>query len=866
MSFLVKIIENCLSPNNQIRRNGEEEIYKCCDQDLFQTLFQLCKFIEEENTPDSICIFCGTFMKNVFSIDKYISIWNSFSNEQKELIKTSLLGGLASEKDSKKKACSFAIAVIAKIEILKGWNIIEIICNAAVHQNVNYRITSLKTIQNILDFFGNENLKPHEKQQILCSLTTDMSINEPTQVINEAILGYQKIIPFIEDTFKNEKERTFIINLLLNLLEPNYINKVSLSEEIQKQILICFIEMIKKYSLYMQNNFSNIANMTFRYFNCNNNLLSTLSIEIWATVCDYETEIKKNIITSNYIDSLSERIITAVRGKQYFFFEVDEYTTAKAAIILLSGLVYNGNKKVSQKMLKFISDCFNNELVIKFSQNIDNLTQNEKIKALIEKENAFLIYRGILYSKNLDPNVILNSLDKILNDLKIGSNIPIGISIAYCLAIICKFHYDLFNNSQETFDKLILDIIQLLEFHINNKGIIKCLCLALKYIIKNSFPHYFNKHLTNLISVLWKIANDKNSYNKDLNVSQNSMHIIGKIIESCEGTEENKNIIQQFFSDLYTRFQNSLNENNFSGKQEQISYQDSILSLIQSCGGEFQKVTMDANQITCVYNLINQCLQQRGCIFEEGILAMSSLAFFGWNLFSNINNDVMKYILFALEERKDFQLCYQSLIAADDIIRNVGDNNLIVIPKIVEKIRKIISDPNIPRGLKIKCFTLYSDIFIIEDKSIGDYLNEVLQLLVNGISSSQDPPTENTDQETLEYLEELREKIIELLTSVFLFLTKHNQTNLFSPYIDGFVKYMSKIMEPEFHSNIELIAGVCGLIADLSNHFGSSIQIYFSKDSLNAMFNKLEESQNPEHLEIYNYAHNALKEIVSSYN
>ena len=866
MSILVQIIENCLSKDNHIRVNAEQEIHKCCDQNLFQVLFQLCKLIEEENTPDSICIFCGTFIRHIFLIDKYISIWNSFSNEQIEIIKTSLLGGLASEKDSKKKACSFGIAAIATIEILKGWNIIEIICNAAVHQNVNYRITSLKTIQNILDFFGNDKLKPHEKQQILCSLTTDMSINEPTQVIREAILGYKLIIPFIETTIKNEKERNFIIGLLLNLLDPNYINKVSLSEEIQKEILMCFIEMTKKYSLYLQNNFSNIANMTFQYFNCNNMVLSTLSIEIWTTISDYETEIKKNIISSNYIDTLNESIIRAVQEKKYFFYEVEEYTSAKAAIILLSGLAFNGNKKITQRMLKYISECFNNELVVKFSQNNNNMTHNEKIQALIVKENAFLIYRGILFSKKLDPNVILNSLDKILSDLKISSNTPIGISIAYCLSIICKHHFDLINDSQDKYDKLMLDILYLLEFHRSNKGIINCLCLALKHIIKNGIPEYLNKHLANLISILWKIAYDKNSYNKDLNVAKSSMEIIKKIIEFCEETQENKNIIQQFFSDLYTRFQDSLNDNNFKVKEEQISYQNSILSIIQSCGGEYQKVTMDANQITCVFNLINQCLQQRGCIFEEGILAMSSLAFYGWDLFSNINNDVMKYILFALEERKDFQLCFQSLIAADDIIRNVGKNNLIVIPKIVEKVRKILSDQNIPRGLKIKCFYIYSDIFVIEDNSIGDYLNEALQLIIDGMNSSQDPPTEDTDIETIEYLDELRDKIIELLTLIFYFLEKHNQINLFSSYIDGFIKYMSKIVEPEFNPNNDLIAGVCGLLGDLSSYFQSYIKLYFNNNSLKTMFNKLEESDKPEHLAIYNFAYKALENIFSDFN
>lgn len=40
-------------------------------------------------------------------------------------------------------------------------------------------------------------------------------------------------------------------------------------------------------------------------------------------------------------------------------------------------------------------------------------------------------------------------------------------------------------------------------------------------------------------------------------------------------------------------------------------------------------------------------------------------------------------------------------------------------------------------------------------------------------------PNKNTDKDTLEYLKELREKIVELLTGIFMFLTDHNQTNVF---------------------------------------------------------------------------------------
>ena len=272
------------------------------------------------------------------------------------------------------------------------------------------------------------------------------------------------------------------------------------------------------------------------------------------------------------------------------------------------------------------------------------------------------------------------------------------------------------------------------------------------------------------------------------------MFLIEKIIEICDNTTENQKIIQLFFSELYTLFQNTFNVSNYSNQYIQQCYQDNIISIISCCCGEYQKIKMDATQLKCVFNLIEQVILQRKSLFTEAIIALGSFAYFGWELFSNINDQVMNYILISLEDKKNFELLYQGLIAADDIIRSLGNENITLIPKIVEKMQKIIKDPEIPRGLKIKCFPLYHDIFMTFDNSVGTYLAEVLQLLVDGMSGSITPYTKETDKETIEYLDEFREKIVELLTAVFMFLTEKNQTNVFSQYIDGFIKYLSKIV------------------------------------------------------------------------
>ena len=853
MSLVINLFEKCLSPNNELRKAGEQELFNYCNQNFYLTLSESCSLIVNDESPLAIRQFSGTFLKYIFSHENYILLWNSLSKEQIEFVKTSLMGSLASEKQEIRQTCSLAIAALGRIEIPKGWNVIEVLFNTSHHENDNYRITSLLTFKNIMDFMGFR-LGQEEINKILAAFTDNMDIKLSQNVLQNSVFQFQFIIPYIENNFKNDTQREYIIDSLNNIL--NNINQVSFNENIQKNILIIFIEIMKHYAKYMYKSFSKIAETFLRYFHNNSEELATLAIEIWCTLCDSEMVLKNNILSSNYQDTLSDSIIRIIqeRDESTLVFDETNWNKVRASISLISCLVTVGNKKIAERMLNFISDCLNNDLLKKSEINFTSLTKAEKINALIIKQNAFLIYRGILYYQELNSEVIMSSLQKIISELKNVNSFIIGESIAFCLIVFCNFHYDLINNDQKIFEQFFEQIFQLLEIHIDNKRIELRLLGVMKLIILNSHPEYLNKYLTSVINLLINIAYAKNSYDKDCNVTLMSLFLIGKIIEVSDNNEGNIKIINDFFSKLYTMLEQSLIKNNFNSLEEQYCFQNNLIANISSCiNGDSPKVSMNAIQINCVFELIEKAIIQRNGLFIEAITALGNLGAYGWEIFSVVSDRVMKYILLAIEDKQDYYMCFQGLLAADDIIRSIGGDNIFIIKQVVEKMQKLIKDPEIPRGLKIKCFLLYNDIFMIHDNSIGEYLSEVMQLLVDGMNSSIKPPDKETDNDTLEYLSEFRIGIVDLLTSVFLFLTDYNQTNAFSPYIDGFIKYLSKIVEPEFNPDDNLISSVGGLLADLYNNFKGAVNLYLNQNSLKIIFQKLEKSKNSEHKQILLY-------------
>ena len=865
--IIIQLFEKCLSPNNILRRQGEQEIFTYCSKNYYQTITDCCTLIISNESPPKIRQFSGTFLKYIFTHDIYISLWNDLTNEQKEIIKTNLMASLASEKQEIRQTSSLAIAALALNEIPKGWKVIDVLFNTSHNENDNYRITSLLTLTNIVDFLGFK-LKQEDINIILGAFTDNMDLKLNQSVINQAVYGISMIIPFIENNFKNEKQREYILNSLNNLMDINYINQSGFNEyiqNIQKNILITYIKIMRFYTKYMEKSFSKISDITLRYFNHNNQVISTLAIEVWCTLCESEQEMNKNIISSNYQAILNNSIITLIEKRDTNSFDLgDDWTQTKATIALITLLVLVKNKKILERLLSYISECLNNDLLQKSESNFNSLTNEEKIKALIIKQNAFLIYWGLLYYKDLDKEIIMSSLEKIISELNNVNSYDIMEPIGKCLVIICKVHFDIINASKKTFEQFFEQILHLMEVHINNKQIELYILLSMRNIIRNANEEYFNKYLSIIIQDLMAIAYAPNSCDKDLNLTSLSMFLTGKIIEISEDTEENKKIIQIFFSKLYTSFQESFNIKNFNSIQEQQCFQDGIISIISVCC-DFRKIEMNVIQIKSVNDLIVQTITKRNELIPEAICALGSFSSFGWELFSNINEQVINYILLSLEEKKNFELCFQGLIAADDVIRNVGSENITIIPKFVEKMQKIINDAEIPRGLKIKCFPLYNDIFMLQDKSVGDYLGEVMKLITDGMSSSIEPQNKGEDRDTLEYYNEFREKIVELLTGVFMFLAEQNQTNIISEYIVGFIKYLSAIVQPEYNPSLTLISEVGGLLGDLYTHFKATVNLYLEKSSLEIILKKLEQSPNPEHKEVVLYIQQAFSDIIHNF-
>ena len=76
MSKLVELIIKCLSPDNNTRTKGEQELNNETSQNFYNVLVELSLLITKSDTSSNIRQFCGTYIKYLLNNEQFLQLWN----------------------------------------------------------------------------------------------------------------------------------------------------------------------------------------------------------------------------------------------------------------------------------------------------------------------------------------------------------------------------------------------------------------------------------------------------------------------------------------------------------------------------------------------------------------------------------------------------------------------------------------------------------------------------------------------------------------------------------------------------------------------------------------------------------------------
>lgn len=223
--------------------------------------------------------------------------------------------------------------------------------------------------------------------------------------------------------------------------------------------------------------------------------------------------------------------------------------------------------------------------------------------------------------------------------------------------------------------------------------------------------------------------------------------------------------------------------------------------------------------------------------------------------------DVFKpYLYMGLKNHQEYQVCCAAIGLTGDICRGLKNKVLPYCDDIMTMLLSNLSVPTLHRTVKPQILSVFGDIAL----SIGTEFKKYLQVVCSFLMHASQLQVDRTDYDMVEYLNELRESILEAYTGIIQGLKgtekKPNpEIALMLSQVPHIIKFISSLHEdPDVcDGNIGISAG---LIGDMCTSFGPMFLEYVKED-IPMMLNAAKRSKEVRTKQLANYALKELKKL-----
>ncbi len=564
---------------------------------------------------------------------------------------------------------------ICLIDIPRGeWpQIIQLLISITSNENLNCRLSSIITIGYISQELSPGHLSTHEVDEILSALIRNMTLDTDLEILKHATLSFLNFLFFARKNMENYDEKNVIFNTIFNLLSHNNV-------DVRIYAMQCLVEISRIYYSSLESHIDALLGITKNHMLNDDERVSIQAYEFWCSVSDEEIKCLQQTGKSNcYCDRVLEELFNIIkvhlmnRNIDKEKLNDDSWSNVKAASCLLTNLSLCTNDRLIKYVFDLISDNLNSE--------------NPK-----NRDSTILAFGSILETnhKTQLKSILPGAIPTILGMLEDKNN-DVRYTVSWCIKKITELHSDSLQdvNLYNTF------MTSLIQNFYNSKKVVVHILDAINNLVTNLKPDtfagqtssYVSCYMEQLLPLLLKVAFEKDAYDPNNNIALGAFFTMGSLIDYAPF--DTYHIINDFFIHILTAFQSALDQKNFTSKEMMYSYQTYIATVISACtAGE--KVKINKDEAKTIYDYFRQSFHERQGVYEEGLMACSSIALLLKEDFMDIIPDFGMYLNLGLREWNEVSLCRIAINSTSDLIRSMGECMNIYLEQIYPNILAIL--------------------------------------------------------------------------------------------------------------------------------------------------------------------------------
>lgn len=777
---------------------------------------------------------------------QYQQRWLSFSADVREYVKKNVFQSLGTE-TTRPSSAAQCVAYIGVTELPVGqWmNLMQSLVKNVVAEDSSesLRESTLEAIGYICQDINSDVLE-QQSNIILTAIIHGMRKTEPSNHVRLAATNaLLNSLEFTKTNFEKPSERNYIMEVVCEATQCS-------DTQICVAALQCLVKILTLYYQFMESYMAQaLFPITLEAMKSDNDQIALQGIEFWSNVSDEEIDLAIETqeaveagrppprVSRHYARGALQYLVPVLMEKMTKQEEVDDeddWNPAKSAGVCLM----------------LLATCCENEIV---GHVLPFIKENIKSPNWRYRDAAVMVFGSIL--SGLDKNTLKPLVEQAmptLIQLMYDTSVTVRDTAAWTFGRICEVIPEAAIN--DTYLGPLLE--SLLNGLTNEPRVSANVCWAFVGLSEAAYEaaeaynddtpetYCLSKYFDFIIQKLLETTDRPDGSQANLRSAayEALMEMIKNSPIDCYFTVQKTTMV------ILERLNQVLQmESHISSHTDRHQFNDLQSLLCATLQSVLRKVEpSDAPQIsdaimTALLTMFASSSGKVGGVQEDALMAVSTLVDLLGEHFIKYMDAFKPYLCMGLKNHQEYQVCCTAVGVAGDIFRSLKLKVLPYCDEIMTLLLENLSNPHIHRSVKPQILSVFGDMALSIGTEFKKYLNVVLEMLVQATRVHID----TNDYDMIDYLNELRESVLEAYTGIIQGLKGMDQTplpdvKLMEPHVPFIVEYITLIVQDRELSDSS-IAISAGLIGDLCAAFGAPLLPLLDNEII---YNLLREGKN----------------------
>lgn len=393
---------------------------------------------------------------------------------------------------------------------------------------------------------------------------------------------------------------------------------------------------------------------------------------------------------------------------------------------------------------------------------------------------------------------------------------------AHCISQICRLHVSSIPNEQ--FPNILQELMK--KCSDESPKVASQACSAIHNLAsafqdeahEDQQSNALSPFMGNLLQVLWKVCDRDDSTESNLRVA--AMEAIAILVQVS--ALDQKPLLVQLLPAVIERLGLAVNQKTLTKEEtenkEQL--QGLLCALFQVLYQKLEKseVAPFTDQVMTLMLMVLQA--QNASCHEEVFSAISAIADLLEEDFANYMQALKPFLINGLRSFESYRLCMTAVACVGDICRAIEARIQPFCDEIMTVLVESLKDVSINRAVKPPVISCFGDIAMAIGGANEPYLQLSAMMLMQA-SATQAP---DDDEDLIEYVNILRQAILEAYTGIVQGLKGGNKLQLFGPYVGAIFQFLHQLAVDPNRDDGVLKAAVA-LIGDIAQAMGADAEI-----------------------------------------